>query len=173
MIGRWLIGNRNGERALTFDAAYLASGTCIADNSIDSKNSCVVVPNMYSGMDGLNFIGRASVLWTKPWNERYPFLLRWSKNINLTNFNYLKFAVCKVLNHGSVAICIDGTDPGSNDIGYPFFRKYTDLTGSWEEFSVGIGTLIGIHRLDIIGGYIDNTGNVLSQTQYANIRLVY
>lgn len=170
MIGRRLI--RRMQRELFFDAAYLAAGTCIADNSIDSKNSCVIVPRTYNGMDGLNFIGRASVSWTKTWDVRYPFILRWSKDINLTSFNYLKFHVCKVLNHGSVAICIDGTDPDPNNIGFHFFRKYTDLTSTWEEFSVDISTLIGIHRLDIIGGYLDSTGYVLSQTQYANIRLV-
>lgn len=88
---------------------------------------------------------------------------RWDKQIDLTEYNALRFYGKSGGGHGSINIYIDNK--------YVINISYSDLPYSWTLFNIELPKLEGTHTLTILGGYSDNTGSASSNSQVCDIRL--
>lgn len=140
---------------IVFTEEYLNQGQIVGNVAITQNN--------YNGTPGLSITGTSNKPESEDMNiSKYP-LHRWYKKIDITEYNTLQFYAKKGQDHGGILICIDGI--------VIFSRWYTNFSTTWNLYDVDLSNYIGEHEISIIGGYIDNTGNASSNTQYCDIRL--
>lgn len=88
---------------------------------------------------------------------------RWYKSIDLTKYKTLELYARRGKDNGDMMICVDNTIIKR--------VRYTDLPTSWTKFEIDVSEYKGEHVLSLAGGYADNSGSSLSNTQYSNIKL--
>lgn len=129
-----------------------------------TKNGAVVAS--WGSQYGLSITGSAKNTPKDDYDHPLNTLLRWSKTIDLTKYNYLEFQVRKGGGFGSSRVYI-----GTGSQSYIFTSYYTSLSTSWKHIKVPISTFNGNQILSFVGGYYDTTGGANSNTQYMYMRL--
>ena len=129
-----------------------------------TKNGAVVAS--WGSQYGLSITGSAKNTPKDDYDHPLNTLLRWSKTIDLTKYNYLEFQVRKGGGFGSSRVYI-----GTGSQSYIFTSYYTSLSTSWKHIKVPISTFNGNQILSFVGGYYDTTGGANANTQYMYMRL--
>ena len=142
--------------SLVMDQTYLASGSTNGNVVITTDN-----PNSKAG---LSITGASTLDYTiQNTTQQIQKLIKWYKEVDLTNYSELVFYAKKGQDHGSVYIAIDNK--------YVKIINYANLSTSWTQYTVDISSYTGNHTLTIGGGYGDNSGSSSSNTQYYGIEL--
>jgi hypothetical protein len=126
------------------------------------------------GSQGFKIVGRPSQY---SFTVTYADLLRWEINLDLTQSSTFSFYAKKIVDHGSLVVLIDC--PGNaklSDGGTLPYEKlkvmYNALPTTWTEYNIDVISLSGSHKIGLVGGYTDISGNPSSETQICKIELL-
>lgn len=117
------------------------------------------------GSAGLSITGRPVTGWDTRLRQN---MIRWYKDIDLTNYSKLTFYAKNGALHGCMGIYIDDIQLKFYSWGDYGWHGHTE----WMYFEIDIRQYTGIHMLTFMGGHTDHSGNPASNTQYCDIKLV-
>lgn len=124
---------------------------------------------------GFSIVGRQNA--TGGSNNYMSGRLRCDFKLDFTNMSKITFYAKKVANHGVLSVRISDGLTNTFDNNMTYYAKlevhYNNFPTTWTQYTINTSNITGVRTLSFIGGYVDNTGNTASQTQYSGIELHY
>jgi hypothetical protein len=139
----------------------LTDGTLTQGGKYDAP-STIQATGGFSGGAMIDLIGSSNV---PPGSTAWMDSPHYTISLDLTYVQTLQFYARKVVNHGNIIVAVDNTRVLSH--------AYAGLSTDWNLYTVDLSSYSGIHDLVLMGGYLDSTGNALSQTRFSDIYLAY
>jgi len=132
--------------------------------------------------DGFQITGRPTSMTWDSSKGYYPvsYHLRWRGQVDLTNYNTIKFYAKKIANHGIIDCKIL-----PYNFSYPTYSSdltaaiiasagegYSTASTTYKEYSIDVSAITGLKDIVFTGGYVDNSGYAESSTAYCDIRFI-
>jgi hypothetical protein len=164
-----------GENFCLFPTSVNPSSGILNQSAQSATPSSIIVGAGYNSTDAISLVGRNSELASDP-NKSFPLtnMAYWSLTMDFTYYQSLSFYAKQVALHGQMSVCLDGTAWCNGAAGGGIRLSsvpYQTLPTVWTQYTIDLSAISGVHTLYFVGGYVDFTGNLASETQYSDIQL--